>query len=104
MEEAEPSNGEVVARLDRTIALPNLRNVEALENVRERIRTSPVYLAHLVLVQDWKETGTMQGEGCAGAGQKECNVRNRITEPNDLGLLERRGAGFNTTYRSKGLL
>lgn len=94
----------IAARLDTLIALHRLTHRDALEAARNDILSDPVNREVLRRASKWVGAGSLQTTVARTTGASTRTVRDRLAELLDQGLLERRGGGPTTEYRSSGLL
>jgi hypothetical protein len=80
-----------------------IANRDAIEQTRQEILKDKSYKAILGLASDWTPAGTLRA-AVVKAGQSERTFLNKATELVERGLLERRGAGSNVSYRSTGVI
>ncbi len=95
---------EVVARLDKLIAIHQLVHREALERARTSIRSDKVNAAILDATSKMTPAGTVVAEVKRKTGQSPATINRRIATLMDIGLVERQGGGPATQYRSTGLV
>jgi DNA-binding FadR family transcriptional regulator len=95
---------EVVARLDTIIAILKLANRDAIAAARTEILSDRVNREILDRTSKWAGSGSLQTAVAKKSGASTRTVRERIAELADQGLLERRGGGPATEYRSTGVI
>ncbi len=95
---------EILARLDKLVAIQQLVHREALESARTAIRSDKVNAAILDATVKLTPAGTVVSEVKKKSGQSPATINRRIGTLMELGLVERQGAGPATQYRSTGLV
>jgi Fic family protein len=97
------TDDEIVARLDKLVAIQQLVHREALESARALIRSDKVNAAILDASVKLTPAGKVVAEVKRKTGQSPATINRRISALMELGLVERQGAGPATQYRSTGL-
>jgi hypothetical protein len=95
---------EILARLDRLVAIQLLVHRETLESARASIRADPVNAAILDATSKLTPAGTVVAGVKKKTGQSPATINRRIAALMDFGLVERQGGGPATQYRSTGLV
>jgi Fic family protein len=95
---------DIVARLDKLLAIQQLVHRDALENARMSIRSDRVNAAILDATTKLTPAGTVVSAVKKKTGQSPATINRRISALMELGLVERQGAGPATQYRSAGLV
>jgi Fic family protein len=95
---------EILARLDKLVAIQQLVHRDALESARTSIRSDKVNAAILDATAKLTPAGTVVGEVKKKTGQSPATINRRIGTLMELGLVERQGGGPATQYRSTGLV
>jgi Fic family protein len=95
---------EILARLDKLVAIQQLVHREALESARVSIRSDVVNAAILHATSKLAPAGKVLNEVKRKTGQSPATINRRIAALMELGLVERQGAGPATQYRSTGLV
>ena len=97
------TDDEIVARLDKLVAIQQLVHREALDSARALIRSDKVNAAILDASVKLTPAGKVVAEVKRKTGQSPATINRRISALMELGLVERQGAGPATQYRSTGL-
>lgn len=95
---------EILARLDKLVAIQQLVHREALEGARTSIRSDKVNAAILDATSKLTPAGKVLAEVKRKTGQSPATINRRIGALMELGLVERQGGGPATQYRSTGLV
>jgi Fic family protein len=95
---------EILARLDKLVAIQQLVHREALDNARTSIRADKVNAAILDATSKLTPAGKVVTEVKRKTGQSPATINRRIAALMELGLVERQGGGPATQYRSTGLV
>jgi Fic family protein len=95
---------EILARLDKLVAIQQLVHRDALERARASIRSDKVNTAILDATAKLTPAGNVLNEVRLKTGQSPATINRRISALMDLGLVERHGGGPATQYRSTGLV
>jgi Fic family protein len=98
------TNDEILARLDKLIAIQQLVHREALDSARASIRADKVNAAILDATAKLTPAGKVVTEVKRKTGQSPATINRRIGALMELGLVERQGGGPATQYRSTGLV
>ena len=99
-----PTDNEILARLDKLVAIQQLVHREALDSARASIRADKVNAAILEATKRLTPAGDVVSEVKRKTGQSAATINRRIGALMELGLVERQGAGPATQYRSTGLV
>src|SRR3954462_6347703 len=94
---------EILARLDKLVAIQQLVHRDDLEKARTAIRSDTVNAAILDATSKLTPAGAVVSEVKKKTGQSPATINRRVGLLMDLGLVERRGGGPATQYRSTGL-
>jgi hypothetical protein len=95
---------EVAQRLDTLIAILKLAHRDDIAKARTSVRANTVNAAILDLANDWTPSGKLQAAVAKRTGKTDRTVRDRLGELAAQGLIEQRGGGPTTAYRSTGLI
>lgn len=95
---------EILARLDKLVAIQQLVHRDALEAARTSIRADSVNAAILDATSRLTPAGKVVSDVKKKTGQSPATINRRIGALMDLGLVERLGGGPATQYRSTGLV
>lgn len=95
---------EILARLDKLVAIQQLVHRDALESARASIRSDRVNTAILDATAKLIPAGKVVTEVKKKTGQSPATIKRRIVALMELGLVERQGNGPATQYRSTGLV
>jgi Fic family protein len=95
---------EILARLDKLVAIQQLVHREALESARTSIRSDKVNAAILDATSKLTPAGKVLAEVKRKTAQSPATINRRIAALMELGLVERQGGGPATQYRSTGLV
>lgn len=99
------SDEELIERLDLMVATLKLAYAKEIARERERIRTDPVSAAILDATAEVDvKSSDLQKSLIESAGAKQRTIQRRLQELTALGALRQTGSGFNTSYRSTGLI
>lgn len=98
------SQAEVERKLDQIAAILKLAHRDKLDGVREIIRNEPAKAALLDATSDWTSAGDLVKRVSGKAKRSQRSVQVYIGELLALGLLEKKGAGRSTEYRSTGVI
>lgn len=98
------TNDEILARLDKLVAIQQLVHREALDSARTSIRADKVNAAILDATVRLTPAGKVVTEVKRKTGQSPATINRRIGALMELGLVERQGGGPATQYRSTGLV
>jgi Fic family protein len=98
------TNDEILARLDKLVAIQQLVHRGALETARTSIRSDKVNAAILDATAKLTPAGKVVTEVKRKTGQSPATINRRIGALMELGLVERQGGGPATQYRSTGLV
>ena|ERR1041385_5561808 len=98
------TNDEILARLDKLVAIQQLVHREALESARSSIRSDKVNAAILDATAKLAPAGKVVAEVKRKTGQSPATINRRISSLMEIGLIERQGGGPSTQYRSTGLV
>jgi Fic family protein len=98
------ATNEILARLDKLVAIQQLVHREALDSARASIRADKVNAAILNATAKLTPAGKVVTEVKRKTGQSPATINRRIGALMELGLVERQGAGPATQYRSTGLV
>jgi hypothetical protein len=104
---AAPSVGDdrLLDRLDRLTELLELVFAPQLASQRELLRSDPVDAAIFDLTATgWISTGDLQDAAAKKAGTSGRTIRTHLAALAERGLLQKRGAGRSTEFRSSGLV
>jgi hypothetical protein len=93
----------LVRRLDTIISILRIAHEEEIALVRTEIRKDKSFVAILDLASDWTPAGKLRA-AVAKAGLTPRTFQNKANELVGRGLLERRGSGPSSAYRSTGLI
>ena len=102
-----PSVGEdpLLDRLDRLTELLELAFAPQLASQRDLLRGDPVDAAIFDLTAgSWISTGDLQATAATKVGTTGRTVRAHLAALGERGLLQKRGAGRSTEFRSSGLI
>jgi hypothetical protein len=94
---------DVARRLDTIISILRIAHEEPIINTRKDVRQDKAYVAILDGATDWTPAGVLRA-AVVKTGASERTFLNKATELVERGLLERRGAGPNVSYRSSGVI
>jgi DNA-binding GntR family transcriptional regulator len=94
----------IIARLDTIIAVLKLANRDSIEAARNDIVSDRVNREILDRASAWAGSGTLQKAVAGKTGSSTRTVRDRLAELAAQGLLEKRGGGPTTEYRSSGVI
>jgi Fic family protein len=94
----------VITRLDRIIAVLKLANRDAIEATRNEILSDRVNREILGGTSNWTAAGKLQTAVARKTGASTRTVRDRLADLVSDGLLEKRGGGPTTEYRTTGLI
>lgn len=98
------SDDDVVARLDRITAILQLAHRDEIERARTQIRSDKVNAAILDASAKWIGSGAMQAKVAKKTKASTRTVRDRIADLLATGVLDKRGGGPTTEYRTNGLI
>jgi Fic family protein len=98
------SNEDVASRLDTIITVLRLAHRDEIEKARSEIRADKVSAAILDAATKEVAAGKLSKVVAAKVKQSERNVKKRIAELVEQGVLEKFGGGPKTSYRSTGLV
>lgn len=94
---------DILARLDKLVAIQQLVHRDALDAARTSIRSDSVNAAILDATTKLTPAGKVISAVKKKTGQSPATVNRRIAGLVELGLVERHGAGPSTQYRATGL-
>ena len=95
---------EVVERLDRLTALMRIAHADAIERTRGKVRSDKLNAAILDGTRKWTPAGKLRTTVLKKTGSGASTFGYRVAELLDAGLLEKRGGGPTTEYRTTGLI
>ena len=98
------SNDEILERLDKLVAIQQLVHREALESARTSIRSDKVNAAILDATKKLTPAGKVVAEVERKTRQSPATISRRIAALLEEGVIEKRGGGPATQYRSAGLI
>lgn len=98
------TNEDIARRLDTIIAILQLAHRDEIERARSTIRADKVNAAILDASKDWMPGGKLATTASGKTRQSYATVNRRINELLAAGVLEKRGGGRSTEYRSMGLI
>lgn len=98
------TDDEILARLDKLVAIQQLVHREALDSARASIRADKVNAAILDATAKLAPAGKVVTEVRRKTAQSPATINRRIGALMELGLIERQGGGPATHYRSTGLV
>jgi len=95
----------VEQKLDSIITILKLAFKDQLAEVRDSVRGDPARAAILDATSEtWVAGGSLVPAVAKKANKSERSIQNYLGELVDSGLVERRGAGRSTEYRSTGVI
>jgi uncharacterized membrane protein len=98
------NNGdEILQRLDKVLAILQIANEEAIERVRAKVRSDAAYNAILDATKNWAGAVKVMAAAAKVSSARSTTSR-KIAELIDRGMLEKRGGGNATEYKSTGLI
>lgn len=99
------SEADIVERLDHLIALLRVGFADRIDKLREDLRTDPVSSAILdAVAEGWLSSGELQRSVSKTAKVSDRTVLRSLNALAERGLLDVRGSGRSTSYRSSGIL
>jgi hypothetical protein len=98
------TNEDIGRRLDTIIAILQLAHQGEIESARATIRSDKVNSAILDGAKTWTPAGKLTRAVKGNTKQSSATINRRISDLIALGVLEKRGGGPATEYRSTGLI
>jgi hypothetical protein len=98
------STDEVIERLDRLTAITRIAHADAIERMRQKVRSDKLNAAILDGAKKWTPAGKLKTAVTKKTGSGASTFSARVVELLDAGLLEKRGAGSTTEYKATGLI
>lgn len=94
----------MIERLDKIVAILKLAHRDDIDDARTAIRADKVSAQILDMTADWVAAGKLKTDVISKAKQSQPTVERRIASLVEQGVLECRGAGTASSYRSTGLI
>jgi predicted transcriptional regulator len=98
------ADDDVTQRLDTIIALIKLAHRDNIAKSRAEIRADKIDAAILDLATEWTPSAKLQAAVAKKTGKSARAIRDHLPELAAQGLIEQRGGGRTTEYRSTGLI
>ena len=91
-------------KLDTITTILKLAHADAIARTRESVRSEPAKAAILDGASNWTGAGDLVKTVVKNSSKAKRSVQRYIAELVELGVLEQKGGGPTTEYRSTGLI